>query len=325
MIEWGCAIKPISDPLFMETSIQSVASREGEEATAAAQSPFAMRQPVSGSKVGLAGPVASRIVVFRWAVLILLANQLLAVAKEGGPSISPDTITRLLSVGMFQYMAWYGVFRLLGTGDRSKTASDRDWVAALGLCLMVFIPARQLIWVAATAIGVYLLLTAARDHKLRSAAIVLLALSLQELWAHQLFELFASPLLRAETAIVGMMLQTVQTGTDWHDNIIMGRHWGIVVYPYCSSFHNLSLALLCWVTISSLAYDIWRGRDFVVAGVIGFTMISMNMIRLFMMSLNEDLYHYWHDGTGNQIFAVVASVVVLLVSLFAVRRAGARR
>ena len=284
-----------------------------------------MQQRIACSEVGSADSAISRIAVFRWAIVILLANQVLAIIKEGGSIATLDPITSLLSVGVFQCMAWYAVFRLLGGGDRTKTASNRDWTTALALCLLVFVPAPQILWVAATAISVYLLLTPADDRKLCSAGIVLLALSVQEFWGHQLFELIASPLLRAETAVVGTMLQMVQTGADWQDNMITAKSgWEIVVYPYCSSFHNVSLALLCWVTISRLASDAWRIRDFRVAGAIAAAMILMNSTRLLLMSFNEELYHYWHDGTGNQIFAIGASLLVLLGSLLAVRQAGDR-
>jgi Transmembrane exosortase (Exosortase_EpsH) len=309
----------------MDTSIRSVAPSPVVELAGAAGSSFDKQQRVADSDVVSADRAASRAAVFRWAVVILAANQLLAIVKGSAPITPLDTLTSLLSVGLFQYMAWYVVFRLLGAGQRNKAASNCDWGVALGLCLTVFLPTPQTVWFAATALGVYLILTPDGDSKLRSAGIVLLALSVQEFWGHQLFEVIASPLLRAETAAVGTILQTVQPGADWHDNIITSQNgWGIVVYPYCSSFHNVSLAILCWVTISRQARDTWRWRDCASAGLIVAAMISINMARLLLMSLNKNVYHYWHDGTGNQIFAIAASLFVLLASLFAVRRIGER-
>ena len=133
--------------------------------------------------------------------------------------------------------------------------------------------------------------------------------------------MIASPLLRAETAVVGTILQTVQSGAYWQNNMINAKSgWGLVIYPSCSSFHNVSLALLCWVTISRLASNSWHGRDYAIAGVIAAVMISMNMTRLLLMAVDKSLYHYWHDGAGSQIFVITASLFVLLASLFAVRR-----
>lgn len=270
--------------------------------------------------VGSTDYTASRAAVFRWAVVILVANQLVRIIKESAPITLLDTITSLLSVSVFQCMAWYVVFRLLGAGERTRIAPNRDWVVGLGSCMMVFIPNVGGVWVAATIIGVYLSLTPGGDRKLRSAGIVLLTLSVQGFWGNRLFEAIASPLLRAETAVVGTILQTMQSGTTWQDNMITAKSgWGIVIYPYCSSFHNVSLAFLCWVTISRMARDTWRGRDYAVAALIATAMILMNMTRLALMSHNKIFYYYWHDGTGNPIFANTASLFVLLASLFAVR------
>ena len=67
------------------------------------------------------------------------------------------------------------------------------------------------------------------------------------------FDFFALPLLRAETAVVGTMLRMVRAGTEWRDNVISGPSGhGIVVYDYCSSFHNPSVDMLCWLTVRSL-------------------------------------------------------------------------
>jgi hypothetical protein len=269
--------------------------------------------------VGSADYTISRAAVFRWAVVILLANQLLRIIKASAPTTLPDTITSLLSVSVFQCLAWYVVFQLLGASERTRIAPNRDWVVGLGSCMMVFIPTHGSVWIAATMIGVYLILTPDGDRKLRSAGIVLLALSIQGSWGSLLFEVIASPLLRAETAVVGSILQTMQSGTSWQDNMITAKSgWGIVIYPYCSSFHNVSLALLCWVTISRLASDTWHGRDYAVAGLIAAAMIAMNMTRLALMSVNQSFYYYWHDGTGNPIFAMTTTLFVLLASLFAV-------
>jgi len=264
----------------------------------------------------------SRAALFRWAVVTLLANQLLRIIEESAPTTLLNTITSLLSVSVFQCLAWYVVFLLLGASERTSIAPNRDWVVGLGSCMMVFIPTHSSsVWVAATIIGSYLILTPDGDRKLRSAGIVLLALSVQGCWGSLLFEVIASPLLRAETAVVGSILQAMQSGTSWQDNMITAKSgWGIVIYPYCSSFHNVSLALLCWVMISRLVSDTWRGCDYAVAGLIAAAMISMNMTRLALMSVNENFYYYWHDGTGNPIFAITASLFVLLASLFAVWR-----
>jgi len=55
--------------------------------------------------------------------------------------------------------------------------------------------------------------------------------------------------------------------------------------------------------------------------VIGTTMIECNVIRFCLMAWNTDLYEYWHDGLDAQIFPMAAPVLVLFLSLYALRPA----
>ena len=261
--------------------------------------------------------------IFIWLCAIFLLNQLFGVAKEL-PSASPEQLLSDLSaVGVFQIMAWYGIFRLLASSDPAPVAQLRDFLIAVALCCLIFLPSTRMIWVAALGAAMLGWLFNGGDPKLRSAGIVLAALSVQELWGRLFFKLFALPLLRAETAVVGTMLQEVRPGTVWQDNVITGPSGhAIVVYDPCSSFHNLSLAALCWVTVRSLRDRGWQVRDFVTGCVVCMTMVLFNITRLCLMAWDPNLYHYWHEGAGAQIFDIGASMTILLLSLYGSRPAG---
>jgi hypothetical protein len=258
--------------------------------------------------------------VFIWASLILFANQLVDSVRDLRSASVGELISDLCVVGVFQYMAWYAIFRLLGASNAVEPARRRDVLIITTVCLLVFLPTSRMIWVAAAGVAVYLLIWSRGDPSMRAAGIVLAALSVQEFWGHILFQLVAMPLLRAETAVVGTMLQLTRVGTVWYDNVItMANGHGIILYPYCSSFHNVSLALLCWVTLTKLRYLNWRGHDFVVAGLAVGAMILLNTARLYLMALDIDSYHFWHDGAGFEIFEVGASLSVILLTLYGSR------
>jgi exosortase/archaeosortase family protein len=260
--------------------------------------------------------------IFIWAAAILLLNRLFAVVKaEPGGSLEA-LVSDFLAIGIFQYLAWYATFRLLGASDVRPAARPRDFLITAALCLTVFSPTKSMIWAAAAGIAIYLWLFNAGDIKLRAAGIVLGALSVQQLWGQMLFNLLAFPLLRAEAAVVGTLLEAARPGTVWHDNVIRGPSGhGILVAAGCSSFHNLSLAMLCWLTVSMLRHQDWRARDFVIGAAIGITMILLNVARICLMGWDIELYHYWHEGAGGEIFAVGASLTVLLMSLYGSRPA----
>jgi exosortase/archaeosortase family protein len=265
----------------------------------------------------------SRREVFIWAAAILFLNQMYSVAKEM-PAVSLEAaVSDLLAIGIFQYLAWYVIFRLLASSDRAPAARLRDFMVAVAFLLPVFLPTSKTTWIAASGIAIYLWLFNEGDAKLRAAGVVLAALAVQELWGHIFFNLVTFPLLRAETAVVGTIMDAVRPGTVWHDNAIMGPNgWGIVIINSCSSFHNLSLAMLCWLTLSRLRRQDWRTRDFVIGGAIGLTMILFNVARICLMEWDVNLYHYWHDGVGAEIYAIGASLTILLMSLYGSRPAG---
>jgi exosortase/archaeosortase family protein len=219
--------------------------------------------------------------------------------------------------GIFQMMAWYVVFRLLCSSNLKTVAQWQDFVTAAALSLLLLLPTDRMIWVAAAGVSTYLWIFNRNDAQLRAAAAVLAALSVQEFWGHVFFNLVALPLLRAETAAVGLILEAFRPGTVWQDNLITGPSgYGIVVYTGCSSFQNLSVAMLCWVTVSRLRHQSWRSRDLVTGGAVAATMILLNLTRLCLMAWNIDLFRYWHDGTGAEIFAIGASLTILLISLY---------
>jgi len=270
-----------------------------------------------GTRVALDLP---RRVVFNWVCAIIFLNQLFSVIKDA-PSASPEQLlSDLGAVGIFQLMAWYAIFRLFASSDPAPIAQLRDLLIAVALCCLVLVPSTRTIWTATLGVGIYAWLVNGGDPKVRAAGLVLAALAVQECWGRIVFKLFALPLLHAETAVVGTILQAIRPGTVWEGNAVAGpTGHGIVVYDGCSSFHNLSLAALCWVTVRSLRDQRWQTRDFVTGGVVGMTMVLLNITRLCLMAWNADLYEYWHDRAGAQIFAIGASTAVLLISLYGSR------
>jgi hypothetical protein len=255
-----------------------------------------------------------------WVSAIFLLNQLSA-AIFTGPSVSLEQLaTDIGAIGIFQLMAWYAILRLLIGSDPITVARWRDLLVALVPCLLLFLPTAQIMWVAAAGIAIYWWVFNASDPKLRAAGVVLVALSVQAFWGHVFFHLVAFPLLCAETAVVGAVLEIARAGTIWQDNVITGPSgFGIVILDDCSAFHNLSLAMLCWITLSKLRHQNWYSYDFVIGILVGLTMIFLNVVRLCLMAWNIDLYHYWHDGIGAEIFAIGASLSVLLISLYGSR------
>jgi exosortase/archaeosortase family protein len=257
--------------------------------------------------------------IFIWAMVVLFINNLFSILTE----VRFEFFGELSAISIFQWMAWYAIFYLLSSSDTTSPARFRDIVVMAALCLLVLLPTSRMIWVAAAIIAIYLLTMHRGDPKVRAAGAVLGALAVQQFWGHVLFNLVAFPLLRAETAVVGTMLQTTLPGTVWQDNIITSPNgFGLVIHTACSSYHNLSLAMLCWITVSKLYDQNWKSFDLIMGSAVVGTMLVLNLVRLYLMAYDINRYYYWHEGAGASIFAIGASLTIFSMSLYGSRRRG---
>lgn len=229
----------------------------------------------------------------------------------------------LMGKSAFYYLGWYAVFRLLSEGNPEARSTRADIAFALLVATINFLSDSSVSWMSATLAGLFLLATSHGDRKINAAAAVLLALSFNGMWGPLLFDVLAIYLLRADAALVGTVLTLTQPGATWHDTIVgVSSGHSVFIYSPCSSFHNISLGLLCWVALTKLVRTRWVRQDIHVAVAVCATVILLNASRLYLMALSPDYFTYWHDGFGQQVFTWATTLAVLLISLWGAVRAG---
>lgn len=264
-----------------------------------------------------AGISISRRELFLWLSAILLAGQLMRIAGDfplRGIAALEDLIA---TKSVFYYLAWYAVFRLLLDSRDARTCDSRDLVVGLAVVLVNLFHTHAATWIALTATGLYLSATRSGDGKFGGAAVVMLALALNGFWGRQIFDLFAYQIVRADAAALGTLLTMIGSDITWQDTII-GRTGapGIIVYGPCSAFHNLSLGLLCWVTVTKLVRTEWLRKDFLVAGLVCLTVVLLNTGRLALLVVRPEEFDYWHTGFGAVLVGWVTSLAVLAISVW---------
>lgn len=280
---------------------------------------------MTASAVGWPATVSfTRRELFIWFAAILLATKFFqSVLQVSGLSVWDHLLIQAAGIGAFQLLAWFAVFRLLVHEPSAAPATRQDF-AVIGLLGIVnialgavnIVPAQRVIWIVATLAAIYIFLTNAKGSYGRAAATVLLALCAQSLWGPVFFSLFALDLLRGDAVLVGTILDATRSGYTWHDNIVETQGHAIEIYGNCSSFHNVSLSVLCWVTLTKLSRPSWIPRDFIFGAAVCVVMIAVNVARLYVAALSYASYEYWHNGFGAQIFQVGVSVLILLISLW---------
>jgi hypothetical protein len=107
------------------------------------------------------------------------------------------------------------------------------------------------------------------------------------LWSRLLFDLFSNLILQIDATFVAWLLATDRTG-----NIVSfaDRSGSLVILPSCSSLANVSLAILCWVTISQSVGHRWSPHDIFWCLLGCMAVVVTNVTRISLMGLSVSHY-----------------------------------
>jgi hypothetical protein len=193
----------------------------------------------------------------------------------------------------------------------------RDLAVALIYLVLVSLPIFPLSWVAVTVLSLYILLFANTNAERVRGALILLAMTAPMLWSRLLFQIFAKPILNIDAALVAMLLGTDRTGNMV--GFLDGSGY-MIVLPACSSLANMSLALLCWVTITQWVGHRWTVRDVLWAGLACASVIAVNVTRISLMGLNHRNYELIHSPWGDMITNSIMLALMVAVTVLGARR-----
>ena len=94
----------------------------------------------------------------------------------------------------------------------------------------------------------------------------------------------------------------------------------LVVFPGCSSFANVSLALLTWVLISQSVGHRSSMRDIFWCLLACAAVVAVNVSRLSIMATDMHQFVTIHNPWGNAIVNVIILILIISISALSVRR-----
>jgi exosortase/archaeosortase family protein len=201
--------------------------------------------------------------------------------------------------------------------DDSESVRPRDLTVAAVFLVFVGLPIFALSWVAVTGLSLYILLFANANSDRVRGATVMLALTAPMLWSRLLFQLFAKFILDIDAGLVALLLGTARTG----NMVRMVDDSGyMIVMPACSSLANMSLALLCWVTITQWVRHRWVVADVFWAALACLTVITVNVTRISLMGWSQTHYKYIHSTWGDLITNSIMLTLMVAVTVLGARR-----
>jgi len=219
----------------------------------------------------------------------------------------PVALLDMLGVSLVVWAAAAAaVWLLLRSEEQLATSSD---LLVTGLASLAFlIPVPQASWLALTAIGGHVAFTS--TGSMRRAAIILAALTIPMFWARILFALFSGPILALDAKLVSWIVGTQSDGNA----IPFADGSGLFfLEPACSSFTNVSLALLCGLLIVKL-YDLaWSTAVARAVLTACLATVAINVIRLSSIGVLPAYYDLIHGPFGRGVAEWTANFAVLAI------------
>ncbi|MCA1453684.1 hypothetical protein I6F35_10725 [Bradyrhizobium sp. BRP22] len=207
-----------------------------------------------------------------------------------------------------------GVYLVL----QDRTTGIRSFEVAIGaaFAFLILLPIGALSWLAVAALGLYVIIFS-EDPSARRGAFILVATTVPVIWSRLLFQFFADLILRIDASLVGWLLRTPRTGD------IVGFADGsgvLVILPGCSSLANMSLAFLCWITLSRLVDHKRSAYDPFWCLLACVSVIAVNVTRMSVMGLSQWHYDTFHSPLAAAVANAAMLGLILGCCLIGVRR-----
>jgi exosortase/archaeosortase family protein len=187
----------------------------------------------------------------------------------------------------------------------------------LAILVLVFLPIGGASWLALAALSLYMLLLKDGPSSRRRGARLLLATTLPMLWSRLLLHFFAQPILEIDASMIGWLMGSERVGNMVRFADSSGY---LVIFPPCSSLAGISLAVLCWVTVSQATGHRRSAQDLVWCGLACASVIVVNILRMSIMSLSDWHYQTTHSRWGDEVANASTLLLIFGFSLLGVRR-----
>ena len=199
-------------------------------------------------------------------------------------------------------------------GDQIKSA---DLALGVVFLVLVAVPVSVMSWVAVTGLSLYILLFTNASSSRKRGAWILLALTVPMLWSRMLFAFFAKFFLELDASLVASLL-----GTQHNGNLVRFADGSgyLMILPACSSLSNVSLAFLCWATISQSVEHQWSRTDIWWCLLACASVAAVNVARISLEGLSRGYYQAIHNQWGDTVINVIVLVLTIGFSVLGVRR-----
>jgi len=241
-----------------------------------------------------------------------LIRPVIVAARDQGPAAAFDGFG--VSFVIWLSIGW-GLVTLLRAPGPEATGHD---YAMAGLAAgLLLVPVATVSWIVTGVLAFFWTHRAKSNVLAASACAVIAFVALRDPIASLVLKLLATPLLGFDAALVAKVLGWTDGNIARAGNMIYAANGHqLLILTGCTSYTNMSIALLGWFAISkALAGEdgriAWSLGLFVALGI-----FAINIGRLAIMGLSPAAYTFMHDSHGALISELLMVAVTVFISLW---------
>ena len=271
--------------------------------------------PIERDRWRLSGWI-SRGQLFAGLLILPCANGLAARAIEASRELGWQAVTAGFNVSA---IVWLAVLASLGlvlrTGEEKVKAIDL-FIGAIVVALTAA-PVPKLSWVALTLSSIYISRASPAGSVMQRGSLICLALTAPMAWGPTLMHAYFEPFQRIDALFVSAI-----TGTDRLGSLVQladGSGY-LLIAQGCSSFHNVSLAMLGWVTVSQFVgtnHGIYQQLRWCLLA--GAAVLTVNVVRISLIALHPSYYDLLHGPIGETVANWISFGLIAGICYFGVR------
>ncbi len=220
-----------------------------------------------------------------------------------------------LGSGWPVYLGLLGAVVLGLRGTVERTIDRWDLVAGLLYAIGLLVPSSGFAAIDVMAFGAWELLRRPRDINYRAGIIIFIAAGARELWVATAMKMLSPVLLHIDAILTRTTLGWLGHPSTVTGNLITtDQGMVLAVLMTCSSFANISLALLTWLVLTRWLRPHFRRRDLVSALLVTLSVIVVNLTRLTIMGLGPFDYALAHGPIGQTTTELAILIATLAVT-----------
>ena len=220
------------------------------------------------------------------------------------------------------FVVWFAYGAAVAQMVRTETSGLRPRDVGATLCATIWfcVPSATLSWLGVGVLALWVRYDKRTVARAQAGAAIFAFLAFREPAAQVLLNVFAETVLGLDAALVALVLNAVNGEGSVIGNMVSGANGHrLLVMTGCSSYTNVSLALLGWYALTHTVGGHWNLRTYVAGFGVAVSVVVLNIVRLTLMGLGPDPYRFFHDGFGVDVFQIGILTSTLLITWWGFR------